>query len=434
MPIMRNACGLLLILNLCLMPNITSAATTGPSDPVEMRANDVAALFRAKPSGYDQLFHPTFLSAIPAAQLDAIFIDYANRLGPCRSVKITNRMGATAAEVEFHFDRNVVPGRISVDKGDKHLIDGMWVGAPTSAAKDLDSIAKELSGLPGTCAFRVERLGKDSPQVLVSLNPDQPLALGSAFKLYILAELIRQIDSGERHWADVVTLDPNAMSLPSGNLQKWPANSPITIHTLAALMISQSDNTATDQLLHVVGREKVEAILEPAGNQHASMNRPFLSTHEMFKLHANKALAEEWLKSDLDGRRKLLVTKVANATVNVSDIGPTPTHIDTIEWFASTADLCRLMEYLRLHTLKAPAADARGILSINPGLDIDKARYPFIGFKGGSEVGVLNLTYLVESKKGDWYALSATWNNPKAALTENDLFSRVTQAFRVLPQ
>ena len=32
---------------------------------------------------------------------------------------------------------------------------------------------------------------------------------------------------------------------------RWPRGSPVTLHTLAALMISQSDNSATDMLLHV---------------------------------------------------------------------------------------------------------------------------------------------------------------------------------------
>jgi beta-lactamase class A len=33
----------------------------------------------------------------------------------------------------------------------------------------------------------------------------------------------------------------------------------LTLHSLASLMISASDNTATDLLLHVVGRENVGA-------------------------------------------------------------------------------------------------------------------------------------------------------------------------------
>jgi hypothetical protein len=41
-----------------------------------------------------------------------------------------------------------------------------------------------------------------------------------------------------------------------------------------------------------------------------------------------------------------------------------------------------------------------------------------MGFKGGSETGVLNATFLLRSKEGRWMALSVTWNNQEAALDE----------------
>jgi hypothetical protein len=41
-----------------------------------------------------------------------------------------------------------------------------------------------------------------------------------------------------------------------------------------------------------------------------------------------------------------------------------------------------------------------------------------MGFKGGSEPGVLALTFLLRTKAGGWLALSAGWNDPKAPLDE----------------
>lgn len=46
-------------------------------------------------------------------------------------------------------------------------------------------------------------------------------------------------------------------SLPGGILQNWPKGAPLTLHTLAGLMISQSDNTAADTLLEILGRDVV---------------------------------------------------------------------------------------------------------------------------------------------------------------------------------
>src|SRR5690606_39753601 len=50
-------------------------------------------------------------------------------------------------------------------------------------------------------------------------------------------------------------LEAGDVSLPTGILQEWPVGTPMTIQSLATLMISISDNTATDVLLRVAGRD-----------------------------------------------------------------------------------------------------------------------------------------------------------------------------------
>src|SRR5215472_9459217 len=109
-----------------------------------------------------------------------------------------------------------------------------------------------------------------------AIEADTALAVGSTFKLAALATLRSDVDKKKRSWKDVVELRPEAKSLPSGVLQDWPDHAPLTLYTLAALMISQSDNTATDALIGLLGREKVEAF--------ASRNKPYLTTREMFVL------------------------------------------------------------------------------------------------------------------------------------------------------
>ena len=84
-------------------------------------------------------------------------------------------------------------------------------------------------------------------------------AVGSAFKLAVLAALKDQVAAGALAWDDVATLEAGHISLPSGILQAWPVGSPLTIHTLASLMISVSDNTATDALIALLGRDLIES-------------------------------------------------------------------------------------------------------------------------------------------------------------------------------
>src|SRR3546814_11614128 len=52
-------------------------------------------------------------------------------------------------------------------------------------------------------------------------------------------------------------------------------------------MISVSDNSAADTLIHLLGRESIEARMVAAGHSTPSRNIPFLTTVEAFALKGN---------------------------------------------------------------------------------------------------------------------------------------------------
>ena len=62
---------------------------------------------------------------------------------------------------------------------------------------------------------------------------------------------------------------------------------------------------------------------------------------------------------------------------------------------------------------------ALAILGVNPGLDIPKNKFLYAGYKGGSEAGVLNLTWLLKTSgpvnrgtgmpHGSWNNERMTW-------------------------
>jgi hypothetical protein len=262
------------------------------------------------------------------------------------------------------------------------------------------------------------------------------MAIGSSFKLYILSELVRATNARERKWSDVVALEEKTKSLPSGILQSWPAGAPLTLHTLATLMISISDNTASDQLLATIGRERVEQMLRATGHAKPELNMPFLSTLEMFKIKGEPTAKapNAYLALDVKGRRAFLSETIAQ--VKREDTKPfqdgKPAYVDKIEWFASAGDLCRLMNWLRRETERD--VTARRILSINPGsgLMIPREKWQYVGYKGGSEPGVLNMTYLLQSKAGNWYAFSVSWNNSQAVLENEKVFGLAQRLLQLI--
>ena len=192
----------------------------------------------------------------------------------------------------------------------------------------------------------------------------------------------------------------------------------MTLHSLAALMISRSDNSATDTLLGVLGRDKVERLLPELGVRAPERNRPFLSTREAFALKlGDPTLLARWKAADEAGRRALLpqLERIDASKLDPSRLGGRPAEIATVEWFASPADLVRTLDWLR----RSGDRTALDLLAINPGLGRDLANdFGYFGFKGGSEAGVLNLSFLLKSRSGRWMAVSATWNNEAASLDE----------------
>jgi hypothetical protein len=90
------------------------------------------------------------------------------------------------------------------------------------------------------------------------------------------------------------------------------------------------------------------------------------------------------------------------------------------------------MNWLRLNTERESGDEVRRILSINRGLTISKDKWKYVGFKGGSEAGVMNMTYLLQSADGEWYALSAGWNDTHAPVDEVKLEGLVGRAIELI--
>ena len=55
-----------------------------------------------------------------------------------------------------------------------------------------------------------------------------------------------------------------------------------------------------------------------------------------------------------------------------------------------------------------------------------------MGFKGGSEPGVLNLSWLLRAQAGGWYAVAATWNDPEQTLDEARFVGLASRALFLL--
>ena len=84
---------------------------------------------------------------------------------------------------------------------------------------------------------------------------------------------------GQVSWNQDLTVTAALKSGGSGSLQDVPAGTRVSVRQTALQMISISDNTAADMLIHLVGRSAVQA-QDRQWSAHAALNVPFLTTRE----------------------------------------------------------------------------------------------------------------------------------------------------------
>jgi beta-lactamase class A len=316
--------------------------------------------------------------------------------------------------------------QIALTVDSKGLISGLRIGPATTAPTPATwaSVDADVRSVAPRVRLLVANVSTGSCRPVHSIDPATAAPLGSAFKLYVLDALGNAVASGKVHWNQQLTVTAQLKSLPSGELQNEPDGTRISVQDTAAKMISISDNTAANMVINLVGRPAVEAALTTTGMADPALDRPFLTTRELFilKLDQWPALARRYIAANEAGRRALLAATVDRAplpALAAAQAWTTPRDINSVEWFASADDICRA--YTALSTLaRRPGLSPIGqVLSLNDGgLQLDPAQWRTTWFKGGSETGVLTLAYLATTQAGQSYVVIVLAENPSQPINE----------------
>jgi len=349
-----------------------------------------AALVRVLTAPREQSawFAPAFLAQVSAARIEQVVAGVKARFGPYQAV-------ASRPDGSYlvTFARGTVQAQIHLDGQGR--IDGLLFTKPQFMYVSRSAALQGLRALPGRVSLLVTSGGADK----LAIDPDRALAVGSTFKLAVLAALQQQVKARALSWTRQVTLHARDKSLPSGVLQAKPDGSRYSVADLARYMISVSDNTAADLLIRLVGRPAIDPLIP-------TRDRPILTTHEAFVLKdpANSALRDRYLAATGPaGRLPVLARADRLPFPSLRILGPLLAKgpvSPRIEWFFSARQLCTLIG--RVQTLPQ--------MSVNPGV-ADPSDWARVAYKGGSEPGVINLTTLVTAHNGTSYCVSATWNN-----------------------
>lgn len=304
-----------------------------------------------------------------------------------------------------------------------------------SPATDVTTVAEQtLAKLPGHTAFLFTEIEGDTPQVLYSVRDDERFAVGSSFKLFILGTLAAEVNADRRGLDNVMRLESNLVGPPHSELASWPMGSPVTLQTLALKMISISDNTATDHLLHLLGRQNIEAQMVTMGDKDAQWNIPLLSTREMTMLRdKSKGMpARAYQQLDEAGKRKFL-DELSQGPPNYDDLDFDTSAYDLAEWYATPLDMANAMVWLKQNTTPDHAAHPlRAVMAVETKLPHDSEQWPYVGFKGGSEDQLVAANWLLKNRNGHWYTLHVYWNNPDAKIDLQQMAGAIGTIFQAI--
>lgn len=393
----------------------------------ERRAAQLADVVSGN-TAFDTYFAPSFQAAVPEARFKALAQSLIAQYGRPLGIEAAQSADGRAGSLKLRFEQGVATVKLEVGAADDERVTGLLITGFVVEGDGFDRVAADMATLPGATGFLVAEVLDDTARPLASAEADRQFAIGSTFKLYILDELAAQVATGKRRWSDVVPLAH--LSFSSAATGNWPKNMPVTLQTLANWMISVSDNGAADTLLHLLGRDAVEARMRSAGHSDPSRNIPFLSTVEAFALKGDNFAAERtaFVGADDKAQRRLIdanADRLVLAHVDGVSFTAGPRFIGDLEWFASPNDLARLMIDLR----RRKSEPMMAAMAINNGVGPAAAEpWRYLGYKGGSENGVLSMSLLGQRKvDGRWFVVTASWNNAAANVETERFVGLVTR-------
>lgn len=147
----------------------------------------------------------------------------------------------------------------------------LLVAAPLSAASLQSRVEEAVRTLRGTMGVAAKDLATGQT---VFVNADTPFPTASVIKVGVMVEVFHQMAEGRLKRDDTITLDDAAKVGGSGVLQRMHGGLVLTVGDLLDLMMTVSDNTATNLLIARVGTANVDRRLAAYGLARTRLFRP----------------------------------------------------------------------------------------------------------------------------------------------------------------
>jgi beta-lactamase class A len=288
----------------------------------------------------------------------------------------------------------------------------------------------------------VARVNNRQCTAIEQRNATTPRATGSIFKNWVLGATAQALQDGAISPTATVPLVA-ANTVRGSLLAAEPVGTVFPLADMATLMMGNSDNSATDHLMQLLGRSRTEAQLLRSNHANAALMTPFLTVNEQFNLFSGvtQAAAEAYTNGTEAFQRNYADTVLAPLGP-VTGSGFNTSVIITGSWQSSAMDVCAAYAGMRRF---ADGSEALKLidraLSSGVAQPFVRNEWERVWYKGGSLVSgaIGNMVYahswLLESEARGTYVVVALANNQAGGIDEFQMQSvtgRILQLVRGL--
>jgi beta-lactamase class A len=282
-----------------------------------------------------------------------------------------------------------------------------------------NEIVKETKGFEKVLGVGVKHLGTGEE---VGFNGDELFPTASVFKVPVFVELYRQVEAGKIRLDDRLVLKDSEKVPGSGILKELTEGLEVTVKDLSRLMMILSDNTATDMIVELVGRENVNAAMRRLGLRNTLMVADCRDL--LFDLVGENSLPDEEKTLDL-----YLKLAKAGATKGTWSLGTERSNVTT------PVEMNKLLSYI-VEGTAASRASCDAILSTMEKCQTGEYRVPkYISAekvrmqrKTGSLPGIRNdVGVITILETGERYCISCFTKGAEDVFAAEEVIARVSR-------
>lgn len=162
--------------------------------------------------------------------------------------------------------------------------------------KRFDQLKSNLQNIINEFSGKVGIIVKVDGEEIFSKNESKIFQSASLIKLFILEALLEKISQGELSYSDKKNVDSMDKVPGFGVLKVLDDNLSVTIKGLATLMITLSDNTATNMLIDILGIDYIQSFIEKKSYYETQLQRKMYDSEARERGLDNFTSARDTLK------------------------------------------------------------------------------------------------------------------------------------------